>query len=173
MQSIWVPGVLLLDTTPKDGEQHFCNGVYTHQQGCKGGHTRVALDEQDSHPGQGKANEVGAPIAQKDLAKGPVDPEEAPNTGCAHQGNARQTVVPHLPCDHGVAYEGQCGHGAGQAVEAVDDVDGVGHTTHSKCGEDDRHHCVLHQPVHTPNVNTAKGIVRDPPGHQTRGHGGQ
>lgn len=100
-------------------------------------------------------------LPKKNFAKGPFDPEEATNAGCSQQSHAGQGLVAHLQGDQGVADKGQRSHGAGQSVQAVNDVDGVGPTAHGKSVEDDGNECEVPHPVH-PKVDPRQRLFSQP-----------
>ena len=116
------------------GEERLEDGVNEEQGGIPGRDLRVARHEQDAELGQHEAEEVGATIPQEDEAVGIVPDQKAQDRPDHDERAAKHERVPHL--EGHVAERGEHGHGRRrrEAVEAIDDVDGIDQRCHAHHG---------------------------------------
>ena len=174
MHGIWLAGVAAFPYGLSDkAERHFGDGVDADEQAAPGRDTGVALRQQHGNPGQGKAQKVSSPIAQKNFASGPVDDEETRHRRGNDQAGEGQGNVPYLAGDEAKGRQHDEGDTGGQAVEAVNDVDGIGHTTHGKCCEQHGKERKAQQPVQPGNPYVGERYAGDAPAQYAGGHGGQ
>lgn len=122
----------------QDAEADFDNGVGADQQAGPWRYGVVALRQQHGNPGQCEAQEIGPAVPQEYFSLGPVDEEETGHgAGNDHAGEGEGDIA-YLPRDDSEGCQDDQRSASRQAVQSVDDVDGVGDSAYGDGGEDDR-----------------------------------
>ena len=115
-----------------DAEAHFGDGIGAHEQAAPGRNFWIALRQQYGDPGQRKPQKISTTIAQENFAAWPVDHKKPQYGGGDHQAGEGQGNIVHLAGNQAEGSQHDEGYPCGQSVEAVDDVNGIGHPPHSK-----------------------------------------
>ena len=171
--AVWRPEPLALYEPAQHAVKHFDKRVGADHEAGPGRHAGVAHGEQNADPGQRKADEVGAAIAQEDLPPGVVHEPEARYCGASRQADDGQGMVAFQICQDGQGGEGHDAGTTGETMEAVDDVDGVGHAAHGEGGECDGERPPDQEVVNEGDVDAGERHAGEPAGQGAAEHGGE
>lgn len=134
--AVGVHGTLPVGDAADEGEGRVENRQAQHEEGHHEGDDCIELEEPlDRNHRQDEAQEGGPGIPHEDFRRVQVIGQEA--QAAAHQGRHQEghLGLPHHQGDDQQRHGADGGHAAGQAVQAVDEVDGIG----DGHNPDDRH----------------------------------
>ena len=121
-------GVLALGQTADDRKAHIEEGHAQDQERDHEGDHRVHLEQAlDGDGGQHEAQEGGAGVAHEDLGGVEVIGDEADAGTQQRRQHHGDTLLPQQQGDDQHGGGGDAADANGQAVQTVDEVDGVGH----------------------------------------------
>lgn len=143
-------------------EQRFEDRIGAQQQRKHRGNLRVAMHQQDAEFCDPETEEVGAAVTEEDQAERVVEDEEAQHRTQADQRAVHDRVVPHLERHIGQRRQHDGHAHRGQAVEAVDDVDRIGNTSHRQQCQRERESSDQQQAVHAGNARAGNDGIRQP-----------
>lgn len=163
----------VLELAPPDRVKGLEDRVDQEQQREPWRDIRVADDEEHRKFGEDEADQVGAAIAQEDPPAGPVpDHETQQRARQGQRGREDQQVADDMG---NISHRNQHddGKAAGQAMVAVDDVDGVGHATDGEGGEHHGKRQPQQRLIDAGDIEPAEHGAEQPGGDSTREHGEQ
>lgn len=154
VHAIGLAGVVAFaDRLSHKAKAHFDNRIGADQQAAPRRDGGVALRQQDGNPGQCEAQEIGAAVTQEDFAGRPIHQEESCNSTRNDEAGEGQWNIAHLARDETEGGKHDDGSTSSQAVEAINDVDGIGNATNGKSGKYHRNESKAQNPVNAPDID--------------------
>ncbi|KAI1697502.1 hypothetical protein Ddc_19666 [Ditylenchus destructor] len=152
-----------LEAAAPDGEPGFEDGVEQHGQRVERRYRRVAHHQQHGQFGQHETQEIRPPIAQEDAAERKIPDQETQRGRGQRRRDQEDRHIADLQRDQADGHGHQRGNHAGQAVHAVNDVQGVGTAAHGEHGEQQGNGPIRQDVVHGRHADTADA-TQQPPG---------
>ena len=159
----------ILDAAAVHGEHRFPDWIDPHQHQGPCGHAWVSLKEHHPALRQPEAGEIGATVAQEDAPERVVQQQEADHGRDAPEAQLHDQHVTMQPGQRCQAGQHDGYRSGRQAIQAVNDVDGVRDTANGKNGEQHGQLGVLDQRIKTNGVQIRESDVQHPDGQGSRG----
>ena len=152
------------ELAPVDREHGLEDGVDADQEREQRRNLRVPLQQQHAQFGRIEPQQICAAVAQENQAAGIVPNEEAQDGAQASECTEAKRRVLRLKGNVGDRTQNHHDAHRGEAVEAIDDVDGIGDTGHCEDGHHHRRHHERNDPVEPGDIGVANDCAKQPSG---------